>query len=261
MCTVTLIARHGPPPPEPAVRLVCNRDEQRARPVSTRTISTRCGQRSALMPIDPVSDGTWIGVNDAGVAACLLNRNLGVPAAGVDFWPGRRSRGEIVPSILAAPSVASAVHALAELDARFFPPFRIVVFDTAIIAEVLSDGDWLDVIPPSSHAATWLATSSSLGDHRVQRPRAELFQDLLGANQGGLAAQQRFHNHRWHHRPELSVLMSRPDARTVSRTTIDLCPNAAVLTHVHLDEREGEPISGPAQTARLDLVPPLAGVA
>jgi hypothetical protein len=50
-----------------------------------------------------------------------------------------------------------------------------------------------------------------------------LFQKLLAAcGCAPLEAQACFHRHRWSARPEISVLMSRADARTVSRTQIDI---------------------------------------
>ena len=55
------------------VRIVCNRDESRLRPAARPPELRRFGQHQALMPIDPISDGTWIGVSDAPLAAVLMN--------------------------------------------------------------------------------------------------------------------------------------------------------------------------------------------
>lgn len=264
MCTVTVIAasnRADVGEPAPLVRLVCNRDERRTRPISTRPIIIRAGARRMIMPIDPASDGSWIGVNDAGIVACLLNINLG--PCDLTRAAGRRSRGELVPAVLAFDTVGAAVESLAALDARDYPPFRLIVLDAAIAAEVSSDGEDLDMMPASGLPPRWFATSSGLGDQVVERHRRELFEELVRLAPDDLTAQRRLHDHRWPDHPELSVVMSRADARTVSRTTIDLTPQAALLTHVHfdgsIDAAAGEPLSTP-HIVRLDTAPAAPGV-
>lgn len=249
MCTVTVIAGDGRDR-APAVRLVCNRDERRTRPISTRPIITRVGRRRVAMPVDPASAGTWIGVNDSGIVACLLNVNPCVDTAA--HASGRRSRGEIVPAVLGFDTVETAAESVAALDPRDYPPFRLIILDTAWAAEVLSDGDDLDICPARPIPRRWFATSSGLGDRVVQRRRRELFHELLGAATNDLDAQRRLHEHRWPEHPELSVLMSRADARTVSRTTIDLTLQGAVLTHVHLDDSPGP--AGGEPSAAPDIV-------
>jgi hypothetical protein len=65
-------------------------------------------------------------------------------------------------------------------------------------------------------------TSSSLGDELVERPRQRLFAALVESSRRPLAAQARYHRHRWPDRPHISVRMARADAATVSHTTIDV---------------------------------------
>jgi len=66
-----------------------------------------------------------------------------------------------------------------------------------------------------------MLTSSSLGDSVVERPRRELFEQVFATDQESwLGAQARFHSHRWPDRPEISVNMSRPDAKTVSQSWV-----------------------------------------
>src|SRR5690349_16175849 len=68
MCTVSIIFTGD------RIRLACNRDEQVSRPMACPPEVRTFGSNVAAMPIDPQSDGTWIGVNDAGVMMALLNR-------------------------------------------------------------------------------------------------------------------------------------------------------------------------------------------
>jgi hypothetical protein len=84
-------------------------------------------------------------------------------------------------------------------------------------------------------------TSSSLGDAIVDRPRRELFEQVVARTDNWLWGQWRFHRHQWADRPEISVRMAREDAVTVSRTTID------VTLRGH--ELEYEPLIGDGVTA------------
>lgn len=73
---------------------------------------------------DRLGGGTWLGLNDAGVAAAVLNRpgSLG-PAE------GKRSRGELPLLALEASSAAEAAGRVAALDAGAWRPFHMVVAD------------------------------------------------------------------------------------------------------------------------------------
>ncbi|MHB1157665.1 MAG: NRDE family protein [Phycisphaerales bacterium] len=74
MCTVTIVPGDGTGGGK-SFRIVMNRDELRTRPIARPPRLRRCGSHQAIMPIDTDSGGTWIAVNDAGLAAMLLNVN------------------------------------------------------------------------------------------------------------------------------------------------------------------------------------------
>jgi len=69
MCTVTL--RCG----ASSLVLTMNRDErlERSPEEAPRLISGDALRPSWLAPFDGASGGTWIGVNERGVASCVLN--------------------------------------------------------------------------------------------------------------------------------------------------------------------------------------------
>jgi hypothetical protein len=73
---------------------------------------------------DELAGGTWLGLNNHGVVAGILNRqhSLG-PAAGM------RSRGELVLEALDHADAAQAAAALAGLDTRAYRPFNLVIAD------------------------------------------------------------------------------------------------------------------------------------
>jgi hypothetical protein len=231
MCTLSilpLLDRDG-------VRIVSNRDELRTRapasPPSWRRArfdpsnpnpaphssfeSTR-----AIWPMDIEAGGTWIAASERGLALSLLNLN---PPHG--SGTGRVSRGLVIPSLIAAPGVGEAIDALDRMRLAEFAPFRLVAVGvrtserTPRVAEAAWDGRRLHV---SWHAlAPMCFASSGLGDDRVT-PRLALYESMVIDAMPAPAHQDEFHRHRWPEHPEISVLMSRGDARTVSITTVEL---------------------------------------
>ena len=240
MCTVTVIpvaADATRISRSPLVRLVCNRDEQRSRPASTGPLLRRLGGRSAIMPVDPPSGGTWIGANDSGLVACLLNANPPVIAKTTSKQRSHASRGTIVPILLAAETTDDAISLAESIDVARFPPFRVLVHDNNSFLIASSDSASLSFSTPAPLQSPILLTSSGLGDYLVERHRRSLFDQMLSGRADLIAAQDRFHLHRWSDQPHISVLMSRPDARTVSQSVIELFPDSIALSHRHLNDR------------------------
>lgn len=237
MCTVTIVNTAD------GVRLVCNRDELRSRPPSGAPVARLAGGHRVLMPLDPVSGGTWIGVAQTGLIACVLNATPGRTPLSATLCQGRRSRGEIVPALLECGSWSEAIHRLNALDPHAYPPFVALVADHRMSTIARSDGANLERASAFPITAPMLFTSSGLGDELVRSERTGLFQTLLRESPDPIAAQHAFHRHRWPERAHLSVWMSRADARTVSRTTVDLHPEGAFMRHelfLGEDEPAGE---------------------
>jgi len=223
MCTVTIV------PLENGFRLCCNRDERRDRPTASPPMVQTLGQRQAMFPVDPISQGTWVGVNDAGLTMALLNRNADQMNL-LDETP-EVSRGRIIPALLACGSADEALEHCARLDAARFDRFRLLIVQGATAIVVTSDTRaFLHDIVSVSRPVMW--TSSSLGDDLVEGPRRELFDKVFDERRDAWpGAQRRFHRHQWRTHPEISVMMERSDARTVSQTAIDVRSNAIRLTY------------------------------
>jgi len=102
--------------------IAANRDEYLDRPAEPPALRFWHG-RAVLAPRDVRAGGTWLGANAAGLFAGLTNR----PTPGLD--PARRSRGLLVADALAADSAAEAAARLAELPARAYNPFNLLVCD------------------------------------------------------------------------------------------------------------------------------------
>lgn len=138
MCTAVFLRRPGEAWP---LLIAANRDEMGSRPwlPPARHWPDRPEVTAGL---DELAGGTWLGVNDHGVVAGILNRpgTLG-PA------PGLRSRGELPLEALDHADAAGAARALQALDAEAWRPFNMFVAD---------DRD-----------AFWLRSLGGRGDRRV----------------------------------------------------------------------------------------------
>jgi hypothetical protein len=138
MCTVAFLRRPGHAWP---LLIAANRDEMGNRP--WRPPARHWADRPEITAgLDELAGGTWLGVNDHGVIAGILNRpgTLG-PA------PGLRSRGELPLEALDHADAAASVQALQALQAEAWRPFNMFVAD---------DRD-----------AFWLRSLGDRGDKRV----------------------------------------------------------------------------------------------
>ena len=121
MCTFVILRRPGHDWP---VLIAANRDEMIDR--AWRAPGRHWPDRAQVTAgQDALAGGTWLGVNDDGVCAGILNRTgaLG-PAA------GKRTRGELVLDALDHADAAAAAMALADIDGDAYRPFNLVVADS-----------------------------------------------------------------------------------------------------------------------------------
>jgi hypothetical protein len=223
VCTVSVV------PHCRGLRVACNRDERRSRPDALPPIAHVAGGLVGLWPVDPASGGTWIGVNEAGLVAAILNST---PVAPPPPQPAPLSRGTIVPAVLQEEQLAAAISRARAFPDDRFEPYVLVLAQAGVLAVMTAGGSRTLAIAPLTQPTVF--TSSSLGDHRVQGVRRALFAGLIGRCSHPLEAQARFHRHQWRRAPELSVLMTRPDARTVSRTIIDASPSSIRIRYCPL---------------------------
>jgi hypothetical protein len=127
MCTLVILRR---PNHDWPVIIGANRDEMIDRPALPpgRHWPDRA---EVIAGLDELAGGSWLGLNDWGVAAAVLNRTgtLG-PATGL------RSRGELVLEALDHADAVAAAGALADLDPAAYRSFNLIVADNR-------DGFWL----------------------------------------------------------------------------------------------------------------------
>lgn len=216
MCTVSVIEVSDGGGAGGGYRLVSNRDEQRSRPAAE--FPFRWG-RQGIGPFDPVGGGTWVAARP-GLTLCLLNYNL---VAKPKAPPRAISRGRIIPLLIDCPTLSEVRIGLEALHLARYSPFRLVgaARDEAgvVVAEARWEGTRLDWIEHAGLPVVFV--SSGLGDD-VVADRVPLFEQMVaGVGAGAMCeAQDAYHQHQWPERLHQSVLMARPDARTVSVTEV-----------------------------------------
>lgn len=207
-------------------RLACNRDEQRTRTAALPPTLHTIHRVQSLMPIDPVSGGTWIAANQFGLTLTLMNLN---PTCVTDDHitaklspPAHQpSRGLIIPSLLTHAHLSDLAMDMQQRNWTKFSPFRLLVADSHNLRVFHWQHQqliWFDA--PLDQPVMF--TSSGLGDARVESPRRELFQHMVMTARDPLHQQAQFHQHSWPTQTHLSVCMRRLDACTVSHTQIEV---------------------------------------
>lgn len=213
MCTVTII------PTREGFRLVTNRDERRTRPLALPPSRARFGDREVIRPTDPLGGGTWVAATDAGLVYTVLNGNP-TPMPPLPPKDHLVSRGLIIPYIGVASTISEAMTLTENLPLERLTPFRLVATDGRTIVEAWWARESLSLSRKALAPSCW--SSSGLGDDLV-RVREPLFREMVVEAGANPSAQDAFHAHQWADNPRLSVRMEREDARTVSRTTIEVC--------------------------------------
>lgn len=120
MCTAVFLRRPGTSWP---LLFAGNRDEMQGRP--WRAPARHWPERPEVVAgLDELSGGSWLGVNDWGVLAVVLNRYGSLGPA-----PDKRSRGELPLEALDHAEARAAAEALADLEPDAYRSFNLVVAD------------------------------------------------------------------------------------------------------------------------------------
>ena len=121
MCTVVILRRPGHPWP---LILAANRDEMLDR--SWLPPGRHWPDRPEVVAgKDETAGGSWLGLNDHGMVAGVLNR---MDSLGPE--PGKRSRGELVLEALDHADASSAANYLSRLDPAAYRSFNLVIADS-----------------------------------------------------------------------------------------------------------------------------------
>jgi len=174
MCTLVILRRPGEDWP---VLIAANRDEMIDRPA--RAPARHWPDRPEVTAgLDELAGGSWLGINDHGVVAGILNRHGSLGPA-----PGQRSRGELVLEALDHADARDAAEALALVDPAAYRTFNLVIADNR-------DAFWLKHADPTGtlplsmielKAGLHLMAAGDLDD--AETPRLKRFRPLFDAAQ------------------------------------------------------------------------------
>lgn len=234
MCTVSVLRSWPVDASGAEFRLVSNRDERPEREAARPPSIIEAGSVRVARPIDPAGGGTWIAANDAGLVFTLLN---GVDLEAEPEAVEPPSRGGIVTRIASARSVEEVAGRLRALDLTVYRPWRLLVVGDGRLLQVDSSAPARRVIIRSL-PDRFVVTASSRLAPEARRRRERLFKAVVPRPEA--ARQDTFHAHAWPGRPEISVVMNRPEARTVSRTSVEV-----TSLHVRM-VYSAVPVRGPA---------------
>jgi len=245
MCTVTWVHEHD------GYQLFCNRDEQLTRQPSTAPrLGVRDGIRFAA-PMDGDFGGTWIAANEFGVTVCLLNgANLTAFESAAGGGRERRSRGLLVPELMAGSTATGVAERVSGRDLSGFAPFTIAVLEPgqqALIAEW--NGEEKTILP---FGDPYLPLASSSFDGEMARMvRRQEYRRLAGAGtKPDTRSLLAFHQSHCGGPGPFSPCMHRSDAQTVSFTRVQVTRRQASVYH-----SPAAPCRhSPGKTVKLDLL-------
>lgn len=235
--------------------LLCfNRDESRQRPEALPP-SLQRGPTGVefLAPLDPGEGGTWILVNHWGLALALLNNYQAV------LGPSGNpiSRGRLVLDLAESSSSDQVARQLAAQDLSCYRGFHLLVLGPTGSAEVFDwDGQRLEREPQGERRLPLISSGYDLPGVQLAR-RAAFEREFPHGTSLDAAGLRRFQAARAEPVPGRSpsgaygVRMSRPDARTVSQTEIEIGPQEVCLRYRAVPADPEQPL--PPWSAELTL--------
>ena len=235
MCTLTLVRAPWTDASEPtsalAWRVVFNRDERRSRRPGQPPVERTYGAARAVHPLDADHGGTWIAASSSGLVFALLNVFVRPETRG-----GQRSlesRGLIIPRLIESRATSLSSVPVEGIDPRRHLPFHLVIAGDRELVDVVSNGARLRISAPDGGTRV-IRVSSSWQPRRVRAWRTRLFDALVP--DASIAAQTAFHEQR-SSIAGLGVEMTRPDAATVSVTTIEAGTRRFRMTYRSVEPR------------------------
>ena len=163
MCTLIILRRPNHSWP---LILAANRDEMLNR--SSLPPDRHWTDRSEVIAgRDELAGGTWLGINDYGVSAAILNRT-----GSLGPTTNKRTRGELVLEALDHSDAKSAAEALENIQSSTYRSFNMVISDNTLSYWLRSTGT--DIVTKSKIPdGLSMITSGELND--MKSPRIPTF--------------------------------------------------------------------------------------
>lgn len=161
MCSVVILRR---PDHEWPVILAANRDEMNNRPWLPP--GRHWPDRPQIIAgLDKLAGGSWLGLNDHGLIAGVMNRTNSLGPS-----PGKRSRGELVLEALDHADASETAKAMASLDPAAYRPFNLILADNrdAFWLANLGNRLRLQAVPPGLSMLTAQDLSDTANSLRIR---------------------------------------------------------------------------------------------
>ena len=220
MCTLSFV-------PKPTGYLVAmNRDEGIARGPGSPPHVRRIGSKDAVFPSEE-NGGTWIGSNQYGITFALLNWNI----------PGlqqsaQRSRGQIIPHLLATTSSAEISSALTTYEARNYAPFRLITVIPSECTLLHSSWDGKNLMRRKCpwHMRHWFSSSAS--DKSAEELRGTVCSHAShDRNAGSVLWLRQVHRSHENGPGAFSMCVHREQVETLSYTEVLCTPGNVSMLH------------------------------
>ncbi|MBN4069061.1 NRDE family protein, partial [Beggiatoa alba] len=236
MCTVSILRDNN------GLIVTSNRDELRTRnEAGLRQKSTvgRAETTQCIYPVDAQAQGTWVGANDYGIVASLLN----MYEADYQADPAlTKSRGLIIPRLLEFRRLRDVREWLTQsLEPRFYNAFVLLVMDKNDLYRYRWDGLSLNE-ECVQFLHCFLESSSSVDLTATIMYRKNLFKDWqITDNHAHDRAQSilRFHCKRNENNASKSICMAREKSHTKSVSQIKINNNHVYFRYLSPDNLAG----------------------
>ncbi len=208
-----------------------NRDELRTRGAEIPPTLHSSSDTTWAGPIDSDARGTWIGTNEFGITACLLNAYFPIGAAPEAIQSGAKSRGVIIPGVLVNQSFKQCESWLINnLDPTEYAGFMLLVVSADTCAHFLWPGH--GNLQRISHDDEWMClTSSFIDSSDAELWRYSTFRSWIDQGAPSKDDVPEFHLQRDEGRESLSPLMNRDYSVTRSITQVIATPNETQIRY------------------------------
>ncbi len=223
MCTATWLRS------ETGFSLCFNRDEmktrQQALPPEIESIDTV----NVIMPVDPEGKGSWIAVNEYGLAICLLNNYGAKINVEQRQW---LSRGQIIRKLSSATCIQEVDKRIEAMNLFNVKGFQVLALCSRFNEPLISSWVWDGLELLHVRDGQQIFSSSSFNTQPVVSNRQQFFEQYIAEHEVTIENLRQFHKTENTEDSRYGVCMVRSEAETVSYTEIHVKPNSVSMCYV-----------------------------
>lgn len=211
MCTATWLRQQN------SFILCFNRDESVNRQLAIPPQIKKIDDVDIIMPIDPEGMGSWISVNEYGLAVCLLNNY------GASFNYEKRqwlSRGQIIRDLSTSTCINDVDKRMEAMQLDNVRGFQILAICCSNNEQLISSWIWDGTECQHVRDGQQIFSSSAFNTQPVVSNRQQIFERHIAEHEVTIDSLRQFHSTENNKDGSLGICMIRPEAQTVSYTEI-----------------------------------------